>query len=77
MISADHGCDPTFRGRDHTREHVPLLGWRKGMASATPNLGVRNEFADVAATLSLLFGSGESGSGEAFPLDSSNYFPKD
>ncbi len=32
MITADHGCDPTFRGSDHTREHVPLLVYRKGFA---------------------------------------------
>ncbi len=54
IITADHGCDPTFRGTDHTREHVPLLVYRKG--SEPVNLGVRNQFSDVAASVADFLG---------------------
>lgn len=55
LISADHGCDPTFPGTDHTREYAPLLAWRKGMKQAI-NLGTRQTFADVGASLAECFG---------------------
>ena len=55
IIAADHGCDPTFRGTDHTREYVPLLVYRRGMTGAV-DLGVRQSFADVAASISDYFG---------------------
>jgi len=48
VITADHGNDPTFRGTDHTRERVPLLVCHGGKC---PDLGCRETFADVAATL--------------------------
>lgn len=55
MITADHGCDPTTPGSDHSREYVPLLVWspimREGVA-----LGSRASFADVAATIGEGFG---------------------
>jgi len=53
MITADHGCDPTFRGSDHTREHVPLLVYRPGHPGR--DLGIRDSFADVAQTLAAWF----------------------
>lgn len=49
IITADHGCDPTFRGSDHTREYVPLLSFRKGFQGK--DLGVRNGFWDVGASI--------------------------
>lgn len=49
IITADHGCDPTFRGTDHTREYVPLIAYSK--KSQGRNLGTRESFADVAATI--------------------------
>lgn len=49
LITADHGCDPTFRGTDHTREYVPILGYYKNCQGGY--LGIRNTFADVAATV--------------------------
>ncbi len=49
IITADHGCDPTFKGTDHTREYVPLLSYQKG--SEPINIGIRNQFSDVAATI--------------------------
>ncbi len=55
LITADHGCDPTFRGTDHTREYAPLLAWRRG-AERHKHLGDRGSFADVAATIAECFG---------------------
>src|SRR5439155_9785382 len=52
IITADHGNDPTFRGSDHTREEVPLIAKYDGR---TGPLGVRETFADVAATLASYF----------------------
>ncbi|MBQ7455072.1 MAG: phosphopentomutase, partial [Clostridia bacterium] len=55
MITADHGCDPTYTGTDHTRERVPILAWHKGMKK-TVDLGTRNSYADIAATVCEGFG---------------------
>ncbi len=49
LITADHGCDPTFPGSDHTREHVPVLFF--GPSIETQKLGARNSFADMGQTL--------------------------
>jgi phosphopentomutase len=48
-ITADHGCDPTWRGTDHTREQVPVLV--VGPGSAAGSIGQRSTFADLAATV--------------------------
>jgi phosphopentomutase len=52
IITADHGNDPTFRGTDHTREEVPLFVLHGGEAR---DLGTRETFADVAASLADFF----------------------
>lgn len=49
FISADHGCDPTHPGTDHTREHVPLMAWSPWLKQATA-LGTRSTFADLGAS---------------------------
>jgi len=49
IITADHGCDPTWPGSDHTREFVPVLAF--GPAAGAGSIGVRDSFADIAATL--------------------------
>ena len=49
IITADHGCDPSAAGTDHTREYVPLLAYRP--AGAGRPLGIRTTFADIAATV--------------------------
>ena len=51
FINADHGCDPTFKGTDHTREYVPMLIYGEGVRPGV-NLGTRESFADIAATIS-------------------------
>lgn len=48
MVTADHGCDPTFKGTDHTREYIPFLMLGRGIAPGS--MGIRNTFADVGAT---------------------------
>lgn len=53
MIIADHGCDPTMPGTDHSREYVPLLVVGNKVQSS--NLGIRESFADVAKTIAEYF----------------------
>ena len=56
VITADHGCDPGFKGTDHTREYVPLLVYRKGREDRKEkSLGIREAFSDLAATLADYF----------------------
>ena len=49
ILTADHGCDPTWPGTDHTREHVPVIAFGPGVR-AQP-LGRRDGFADIGQTL--------------------------
>ncbi len=49
IISADHGVDPTTKSTDHSREFVPLLVF--GPRVRGVDLGIRNSFADVGATI--------------------------
>ncbi len=49
IITADHGCDPTFKGTDHTRENVPVFGMLKD--SNINEIGIRNTFADMASSI--------------------------
>lgn len=61
-LTADHGCDPSWPGSDHTREHVPLL--LSGPAVATVrDLGLRHSFADLGQTLAHHLGVGALPSG--------------
>ncbi len=50
IVTADHGCDPTTPGTDHSREYVPLLLWSPALASGA-GLGTRETFADVGTTI--------------------------
>lgn len=65
VITADHGCDPTTPGTDHTREYVPVLVGSKAMKKGVA-LGTRKSFADVAATLAEHFGVAQQIEGESF-----------
>lgn len=49
VISADHGCDPTAPGTDHTRENVPVIAF--GPAAPTGDLGQRESFADIGQSI--------------------------
>ncbi len=55
IITADHGCDPAFHGTDHTREYVPMIAWHQGMKKVK-NVGTRDTFADLAATIAQWMG---------------------
>ena len=65
MITADHGCDPGYHATtDHTREYVPLLVLGKGVKPG--DLGTRDTFADVAATIAELMGVSLDTLGKSF-----------
>ncbi len=53
FLTADHGCDPTWHGNDHTREYVPVVAFHKQARSV--NIGERNTFADIGQTIADLF----------------------
>jgi phosphopentomutase len=55
LVTADHGNDPTTPSTDHSREHVPILGFGPACAAGR-DLGVRQTFSDVGATLAEAFG---------------------
>ena len=65
IITADHGCDPVHTGTDHTREYIPILCWHKGMQGLT-DIGTRGSYADIAATVSEIFGLEERFGAESF-----------
>ena len=67
MITADHGCDPNYKGTDHTRENVPVLVYGKEIKSV--NLGERESFSDVAATIADIFEIPYDLNGESFKKD--------
>ena len=67
MITADHGCDPTYLATtDHTREYTPLLIYGKGVSPV--NFGTRECFADISATVVELLGVEFDGAGKAIEL---------
>ena len=68
MITADHGCDPAYTATtDHTREYVPLLILGKQVMSV--NLGTRQSFADIAATVTELLGVEYETEGKSFATE--------
>mgnify|MGYP005980329739 FL=1 len=54
ILTADHGCDPTWKGTDHTREHIPVLVY--GPQVKPGSLGLRETFADIGQTVAKYFG---------------------
>lgn len=65
ILTADHGCDPTTESTDHTREFVPLLVFGK-QAKQGADLGTRETFADIGATIAENFGVPNPGIGTSF-----------
>ena len=55
VLTADHVCDPCHTGTDHTREHTPLLVWGRRLRPGI-NLGTRQTYADISATVLDFFG---------------------
>ena len=65
IITADHGCDPTTPGTDHSREYVPLLLYGRKIKTGV-NLGTRETFSDVAATVAEYLDIGQTLYGTSF-----------
>jgi phosphopentomutase len=64
MLTADHGNDPTWRGTDHTRERTPVLGVVPGLRGG--DIGLRQTFSDIGATVAEHLGLARGGSGASF-----------
>jgi len=64
IITGDHGCDPSYKGTDHTREHVPLLWYTKGQPGVS--LGIRESFTDLSASLTRFFKVPPMAHGDSF-----------
>lgn len=64
IITADHGCDPCHSGTDHTREYIPVLIYGEKIRSC--NLGVRNGFGDIGASILQLLEVNGKLDGESF-----------
>ena len=54
ILCADHGCDPTWPGSDHTREYIPVLAYGAGLQPGS--LGRRETFADIGQTIATHLG---------------------
>jgi len=65
MIVADHGVDPTTKSTDHSREYIPLLVFGEQVKNNV-NLGIRQSFADVAATIGEAFSVTPPAIGKSF-----------
>jgi phosphopentomutase len=64
VLCADHGCDPTWPGSDHTREHIPVLVYGAGVKPGS--LGRRESFADIGQSLAAHFGLAPMDYGTSF-----------
>lgn len=65
IITADHGCDPTYKGTDHTRENVPIAVVGKNILVNT-DIGIRDTFADIGQTIAEYFGINKLPIGTSF-----------
>ena len=68
IINADHGNDPTYKGTDHTREYIPVLVYGKKIKENV-NLGIRDSFADIGATVADLLNVKMPKHGTSFKKD--------
>jgi len=64
ILCADHGCDPTWQGSDHTREHIPVLAYGAGIKAGS--LGRRDTFADIGQTVAMHLGLSPMDYGTSF-----------
>ena len=67
FICADHGCDPTWEGSDHTREHIPVLAYGHNVRPRA--LGKRDTFADIGQSIATLFNLSPMDYGTSFLND--------
>ncbi len=64
FLTADHGCDPTWRGTDHTRERVPIMAFGPGIRSR--DLGIRPSYADIGESIARHLGIDAGVHGRSF-----------
>ncbi|CAM3014399.1 phosphopentomutase [Vibrio rarus] len=64
ILTADHGCDPTWEGTDHTREHIPVLVYGEKVTAGS--LGRRSTFADIGQSLAHYFQTSKMDYGTSF-----------
>jgi phosphopentomutase len=64
ILTADHGCDPTWEGTDHTREHIPVIV--TGPKIPAGSLGRRETFADIGQSLAEYYGTSDMEYGKSF-----------
>lgn len=64
IITADHGCDPTWSGTDHTRENIPILVYSRKMKPKF--IGYRKTFADIGQSICQYFGLSKMKTGKSF-----------
>lgn len=65
ILTADHGNDPTYKGTDHTREYIPVLVYGKNVKNGV-NIGIRETFSDIGATVADILGAKLPSNGESF-----------
>ena len=65
LITADHGCDPTFPGTDHTREYIPIVVTGAPVKEGV-DIGTRASFADIGATVYEYLTGGTWPAGKSF-----------
>ncbi len=65
ILCADHGNDPVHAGFDHTREYIPVVVFGKSIKSGV-NIGTRNTFADIGATIAEYLGADNASIGNSF-----------
>ena len=68
IITADHGCDPSTPSTDHSREYVPMIAYGKRI-KRNNDLGTRESFADIAATILEYFNVKQQVAGTSFLKD--------
>lgn len=64
IMTADHGCDPTWRGTDHTRERVPVMALGPGIRAR--DIGIRQSYADIGETIAAHLGIAAGKYGRSF-----------
>lgn len=64
LLTADHGCDPTWRGTDHTRERVPIMAFGPGIRSR--DVGIRSSYADIGESIAHHLGIEAGSHGRSF-----------
>lgn len=64
ILTADHGCDPSWRGTDHTRERVPVFGLAPGLKGG--DVGLRPTYADIGETVAEHLGLAPGPHGKSF-----------